>query len=71
MEISRISYHENTHRVTITWADIQRHESKIRCALAFPPKHPDKIRSTELFLSKQLKKEMLEIAEELDSTTKS
>lgn len=63
---SRISYHENSGRITITWgADVQRRDSKIRCALAFPPNHPEKIKNTRTFLSNQSKQELLEIKEKL------
>ena len=63
----RVSYHENSDRITITWgADIQRRDSKIRCALAFPPNHPHKIKNTRIFLSSLSNQELLEIKDSLD-----
>lgn len=63
----RVSYHENSDRITITWgADIQRRDSKIRCALAFPPNHPNKIKNTRFFLSSLSNQELLEIKDALE-----
>lgn len=50
----RLSYHENSGRVTINWgANIDNYNSRVRSAKLFPPAHPEKLQVSKTFLTSQ------------------